>query len=220
MKKIIIFYASYGGGHLSAANSIKQYIEANYKDCEVHLIDCMKYINTGLEKVSTDSYKMIAKNLPYLWGGIYKLTDKGPMAEISSISNKIMSIKLLNLFKEIKPDIVISTHPFSTQMVAVLKQFKKTDCYLASIMTDFAPHSQWLIGYQYIDSIFVSHEGMRREIIAKGIPENKIYSTGIPLSIKFLQNYNREEIKEKLRIKYKEKNNSIFWGRRVWIRKR
>ena len=199
MKKIIIFYASYGGGHLSAANSIKQYIETNYKECEIHLVDCMKYINIGLEKVSTDSYKMIAKNLPNIWGGIYKLADKKPVAELSSISNKIMSIKLLNLFKNLQPDIVISTHPFSTQMVTALKMFKKTDCYLASIMTDFAPHSQWLIGHKYINSIFVSHEGMRREIIAKGIPEDKVHSTGIPLSNKFLQNYNREEIKEKLR---------------------
>ena len=30
MRKILIFYASYGGGHLSAANSIKQYIDENF----------------------------------------------------------------------------------------------------------------------------------------------------------------------------------------------
>ena len=32
MRKILIFYASYGGGHLSAANSIKQYIDENNLD--------------------------------------------------------------------------------------------------------------------------------------------------------------------------------------------
>ena len=32
MKKILIFYASYGGGHLSAANSINNYIENNTID--------------------------------------------------------------------------------------------------------------------------------------------------------------------------------------------
>ena len=30
MKRVMIFYASYGGGHLSAARSIKEYIETNY----------------------------------------------------------------------------------------------------------------------------------------------------------------------------------------------
>ena len=29
MKKIMIFYGSYGGGHLSAARSIREYIENN-----------------------------------------------------------------------------------------------------------------------------------------------------------------------------------------------
>lgn len=212
MKKIIIFYASYGGGHLSAANAIKQHLESKYKGCKIYLIDCMKYINTGLEKVTTDSYKLMAKNLPNVWGGIYKLADKGPVAEISSISNKIMSIKLLNIFKEIQPDIVISTHPFSTQMAAELKKFNKTDCYLASIMTDFAPHNQWLVGHKYIDAIFVSHEGMKKEIEEKGIPEGKVYATGIPLSNRFLQNYNREEIKKKLGLDPKRKTILFFGG--------
>ena len=35
MKKVMIFYASYGGGHLSAARSIKENIEANYKDIDI-----------------------------------------------------------------------------------------------------------------------------------------------------------------------------------------
>ena len=35
MKKIIIFYASYGGGHLSAANSINEYLRKNYSDSQI-----------------------------------------------------------------------------------------------------------------------------------------------------------------------------------------
>ena len=48
MKKILIFYASYGGGHLSAAKSIKQYIDDNYSDVQTDMIDCVKYINNAL----------------------------------------------------------------------------------------------------------------------------------------------------------------------------
>ena len=63
MKKIIIFYASYGGGHLSAARSIKQYIDSNYSDMNVELIDCVKYISNALDKVTTTAYKEMAKRL-------------------------------------------------------------------------------------------------------------------------------------------------------------
>ena len=42
MKKILIFYASYGGGHLSAAKSIQSYITEHYPNTETEMIDCMK----------------------------------------------------------------------------------------------------------------------------------------------------------------------------------
>ena len=41
MRKVIIFYASYGGGHLSAAKSIQKYITENYENVETQMIDCM-----------------------------------------------------------------------------------------------------------------------------------------------------------------------------------
>lgn len=37
--KVIIFYAKYGGGHLSAARSIENCINTYYKNVNVELID-------------------------------------------------------------------------------------------------------------------------------------------------------------------------------------
>ena len=61
MKKILIFYASYGGGHLSAAKSIENVINTNYKDTQTKLIDCMKYVNKGVEKLTTAAYRANGK---------------------------------------------------------------------------------------------------------------------------------------------------------------
>ena len=77
MKKILIFYASYGGGHLSAAKSINNYLNENYPDIQTELVDCMKYINAdtekaekvlgwkaqyGIEEMCEDSWNFIKKN--------------------------------------------------------------------------------------------------------------------------------------------------------------
>ena len=61
MKNVLIFYASYGGGHLNAAKSINEYILYNYPDIHVELIDCMKYINKPIEKITTAAYREMAK---------------------------------------------------------------------------------------------------------------------------------------------------------------
>lgn len=210
--KILIFYASYGGGHLSAARSIKQYIEQNYEEYEIKMVDCMKYINLGIEKVTTNAYKLMAKDVPWAWGRIYKLSDKGPIYHISNFNNKVMSIKLNNLFREYNPDIVISTHPFSTQMTAWLKQLKLTKCKLASIMTDFAPQNQWLVGHKYIDYIFVSNKEMKNKIAKKKISEEKIFVTGIPLSNRFLENFDREKIKKSFGLDLNKRTILFFGG--------
>ena len=44
MKKALIFYACYGGGHISAANSIKECIEQFYPDIQPIAIDLMNYL--------------------------------------------------------------------------------------------------------------------------------------------------------------------------------
>ena len=55
-------------------------------------------------------------------GRIYDKSQRGILAHISSRANKMMAVKIKNLIKEINPDIVVSTHPFSSQMVSYLRR--------------------------------------------------------------------------------------------------
>ena len=211
MRKILIFYASYGGGHLSAANSIKQCIDDNFKDCETKLVDCMEYVNRPVNKITTTAYKELAKKFPWAWGEVYSHSQKGPLAHISSASNNLMAKKLLKLLKEYQPDIVISTHPFGSQMVSYLKRKALVDCTLATIMTDFAPHDQWLVGKDYVDYYFVSHEKMRQELINSNVAENTVFATGIPLSNRFLMHFDKDEIMKSMGLN-PDKRVILFFG--------
>lgn len=212
MKKVLIFYASYGGGHLSAANAINDYIKNNYEDVETEIIDCMKYVNKHLEKVTTTAYKEMAKKAPWAWGTIYYTSQKGPVAELTSTSNKILARKLNILLQEYMPDLIISTHPFASQMCSFLKKHNKINCKIASIMTDFAPHDQWLVGKKCIDYFFVAHNKMKEDLIEKKVPEEKIFVTGIPLSNKFLLNFDRSEILSQFGLKENKKTILFFGG--------
>ena len=64
MKKVLIFYGSYGAGHLSAARSIKEYIDNNYKDVKTEIVDCIEYINKLLNRVTTKTYDELSKKAP------------------------------------------------------------------------------------------------------------------------------------------------------------
>lgn len=210
--KILIFYASYGGGHLNAAKSIHEYLKNTHKNMEVELIDCMKYVNKTIEKVTTKAYNEMAKKVPWAWGRIYSDSQKGPLAHITSRSNKFMAIKLLKLLREKQPDLIISTHPFGSQMCSYLKRKGKIHAKIATIMTDFAPHDQWLVGSDYTDYYFVAHENMKKYLKKKGIPASKIFATGIPLSSRFLKSYDKKNILTELNLKSGKKTILFFGG--------
>lgn len=194
MKKILIFYGSFGGGHLSAARSIKEYIDTNYEDTETMMVDCVEYINKALNKVTTKAYSDMAKNAHWIWKKVYYGAESGPVSKISIEAQKIMSVKLNKLLQEYKPDLIISTHPFSSYMCALLKSKRKTSAKLATVLTDYAPHGQWLMHPAYVDYFFVAHEGMKENLLKRGIKEPQIKVTGIPLSNRFLANYDKEKV--------------------------
>lgn len=211
MKKVIIFYASYGGGHLSAARSIKENMETNYVDIDVKLIDCMEYVNKTVNKITTKAYSEMAKKAPKTWGRVYWKSQKGPLAQISTTSNKILSIKLYKLLKDFEPNLIVSTHPFGSQMCAYLKKHGKLNAKIATVMTDYAPHDQWLVFNKYVDYYFVSHDGMKKELHEKGIPNEKIFATGIPLSNKFLLKYDKPTILKSFGL-FPDKKTVLFFG--------
>lgn len=213
MKRVLILYAKYGGGHLSAANSIQNFIEENYYfDTQVKSVDCVEYASPVLSGLTIEAYKDMAKKAPWAWKKVYYNSENGALSHISIDIAKKMARKLHTLFKEFLPDIVISTHPFATQMTSYLKEHENVDCKLATVLTDFAPHAQWLVGKDYCDLFFVSNDDMKTELINDyNIPETKVFVTGIPLSDRFLDDFKEDECFDVLRLK-KEKKVLLFFG--------
>jgi len=212
MKKVLIFYGSYGGGHLSAAKSIKEYIDENYSDTETYMFDCIEYINKSLNKVTTKAYSEMAKNAHWVWKKVYYGAEDGAFAKINDKTQKILSIKLNKLITSYKPDLIISTHPFSSHMCSILKKKKKINLKIATVITDYAPHSQWLMYPAYIDYFFVAHNGMKEDLLKRGIQENQIKVTGIPLSNRFLEHYDKKEILSEFGLSPKKRTILFFAG--------
>ena len=213
MKKILIFYGSFGGGHLSAARSIKEYIDTNYNDIQTCIVDCIEFVNKTLNKVTTKAYSGMAKNAQWMWKKVYYGAEKGAISKISSDAQKLMAIKLNKLIQEFNPDLIISTHPFSSYMCSVLKKKKKINTKIATVLTDYAPHGQWLMNSAFVDYFFVAHDGMKENLLKRGIKEPQIKVTGIPLSNRFLANYNKEKVLSDFGLETGKKTILFFAGR-------
>lgn len=213
--KIIIFYASYGGGHLSSAKAMKEAINEKYPEYDVQLIDCMEYLNKNINRITVGSYEFLAKK--GLWGIVYSLSRKGPVAWISNLMNEILANKLGRLIDEISPNLIISTHMFSTQMCGILKKRGKLHIASPTILTDFKYHEQWLVKHKYIEQFFCSNEKMKEDLIKYGLSEKKVFATGLPISQRFFKEFDKDKILEEFGLKKDLKTILFFAGGRMGL---
>ena len=211
MDKVLILYGSYGGGHKSAANAIKQYIENHYKEKQAEMVDCVECVSKVINKITVGAYNKMARSAPGLWKKVYFNSEKGLLSKISNGTNRLMAKKLGRIINEYNPSVIISTHMFASQMCGILKRKGKITCDIYTILTDYEIHNQWLQENKSIKSYFVAHDGMKQAMVNKGIDENKIYSFGIPMSERFLNEFNKDEIIKEFELE-KNKRTILFFG--------
>jgi len=199
--KVMILSVSAGGGHEHAAEAIRRHIMSKNQNSEIIIIDTLKYINPIIDKVVIGSYLKSLKVSPALYGKLYNHSkaDEGIATAISSIFNEAMTFKLLPLINKLRPDILICTHPFPTEMVSILKGKNKLNIPCVSVITDYYCH--YLCLHPDIDSYVVSNCDMIDDMISKGINKDAIYNLGIPVIPEFLINYDRSKTLKELNLR-------------------
>ena len=177
--RILILTCATGGGHLRAAAALESYIRETTGH-EVIQMDFLKSIGKLLDKTICDGYLFMAKKTPALFGRLYKSANKdNTFADFVPRTSELLSYQLFPHIDELQPDVIISTHPFATEMVSSLKEEKKITCPLICIMTDYGVHKAWIA--PYVDAYVVACEDMVDDLVRLGIPRQSVHPYGIPV---------------------------------------
>lgn len=194
--KILILSAATGGGHLRASHAIEDYILRNSAGNNVTVVDALKSINTVLDKTVCDGYHFLATKTPKVFGQLYKKTNKeSVLSSLVTRFSNVFSLKLMPVLEEQKADVIISTHPFATEMISYLKGKGLVKAPLICLMTDYGPHRAWIA--PNVDAYIVSTEDMIPEMKEMGVDENKIYPFGIPVGDVFFNSGDKPSLLKK-----------------------
>lgn len=191
---VIILSASTGGGHISAANSIKDFFISNNVSATV--VDALEYISPILNKTITEFYDYIARKQPKIWKMMYNSANTKTVNRMIAGINSIVGKRLLPLFDEFSPNIIISTHPFTTEMVSMLKMHGIIDIPLICIITDYAPHRTWIS--EGVDAYIVANSDMIDSMCNMGVKRKIIHPFGIPVDDSFYIESNKEKTLKEL----------------------
>ena len=69
-----------------------------------------------------------------------------------------------------------------------------------------------LYGHENTNYFFVANDKMKNYLISKNSPENKVFVTGIPISSRFLKNYDKEKILDEFGLQNNKKTILFFGG--------
>jgi len=139
----------------------------------------------------------ILKFYPKAWGKLYEKTNRlDPIIDVNDIANRLMTSKLRKTTVNFDPDIIICTHSFPAAIISSLKQKKRIDCPLITIVTDFNIHSSYI--NDKTDYYVIPHEDLTYVMENFGVSEEKVLPLGIPIKREFAEVHTREELLGKL----------------------
>lgn len=200
--KCMIFSITAGQGHNQTAKVMSDYLRQI--GVESSYMDVYEYINPLLSKAVSDIYLMSTKNIPKIYGGIYRICEKrdtakdGTMHGLPKITTTLLARRLLKLVRQEDPDVIICTHIFAALLVSYLSGHIDVKSKTIGIVTDFTIHPYWedtRLDYYVTASELLTNQGVK-----KGIPAKKFLPIGIPIDPKFSHSLSREEACRQLRI--------------------
>ena len=190
--RVLILSATTGGGHMRAANALKDYILSKSPESEILISDTLQYVSPFLNKAVTEGYVYMATKTPKVYGTVYKASDKdNTLNKTVNIATNQLRKRLLPLIEEFKPDIIITTHAFTTEMATYLKTAGEINIPIISIITDFAVHKTYIS--DGVDAYILSSREMVDQMLERGVDRVKLYPYGIPVKSSFLEPIDREK---------------------------
>lgn len=193
-KHLLLISVSAGAGHVRAAEAIKKTALVTHPDAHVTHIDMMEYVTKTMRRLIVGSYDLMVKQLPELWGFIYKTTNQTVQREryeeLTALVNRMNATKFYQKVIELNPDAILCTHylPVSALLKAPAKYDIKAP--LSLLMTDYDKHA--LVMQPGLSTYFVSNDKIRWKMTHAGIPPHKIILSGIPIDPVFYMDKSRE----------------------------
>jgi processive 1,2-diacylglycerol beta-glucosyltransferase len=189
LPKILILYASIGGGHKSAADALAQTFALRGVK-EVVVKDVFEFGGELLRKAVVGGYEAASEKAPQLWKMFYESGDVSnpKRAEFKNAlrgqAQRPMFVLTLDKFvKEYAPDIIIGTHFMPVEILLPLKRKNEITAPLYEVITDFMVSSDWI--QNGVDAYFVASEFTREAMLARAVDPALIHVTGIPIKPEF-----------------------------------
>src|SRR5215831_18961715 len=144
-KRVLILSADVGEGHAAAARALARQIECAPEPAEVTVIDGLAAMGPLLQPVVEDGYRVQLRFFPWTYTVVYWLLER--VAPIRALARALLCLfgsrPLARRVAEHDPDVVVSTYPAVTVVLARLRRTQAVRCPTVATITDLTGLFFW-----------------------------------------------------------------------------
>jgi processive 1,2-diacylglycerol beta-glucosyltransferase len=144
-RRVLILSAEVGEGHAAAARALAQQIDASPEETEVVVIDGLAAMGRVLRQVVQDGYRVQLRFLPWSYSLVYWLLERvPPIRWLSRWQLRLLGARpLARRIAEYEPDVIVSTYPAVTVVLARLRRTGAVSCPTVATITDLTGLFFW-----------------------------------------------------------------------------
>ncbi len=143
--RVLILSADVGEGHAAAARALAQQINASPEHAEVTIIDGLAAMGPFLRPVVEDGYRVQLRFFPWTYTVVYWLLEH--VLPIRMLVRRLLCMlgarPLARAIAEHDPDVIVSTYPAVTVVLAHLRRRRVVDCPTVATITDLTGLFFW-----------------------------------------------------------------------------
>src|SRR5450631_2737561 len=122
--RVLIITALVGAGHELPARALGEQFARDVPGCEVHVADGLDYLGPFVSAVSHRAPRVVFFRSEWVWdAGFWLFATCAPTRWLSQrILYRVGSPGLRELIGHVRPDVIISTWPIATEVLAWMRQ--------------------------------------------------------------------------------------------------
>lgn len=182
MPRILFVTTDIGFGHKRVSDTLATAFKDTIPGCIIKTATYFDFFPPRLQRIVNAVYIYGLKWFPRVFGYIYLAQKRYKGAGVEFWS-RFLGRRYARVIRNYSPSLIVITQGLACQWLGRLKRRGLITCPLSAVITDFTVHSFWI--HPEIDLYIVATEDMKEELVSRGISNNRIAASGIPIDPKF-----------------------------------
>ncbi|MFS0751787.1 MGDG synthase family glycosyltransferase [Oceanobacillus sp. 1P07AA] len=171
-------------GHHHVAEALMDELTKSDHTIQSEKVDILAYSYGKLERLVSNTYLLWIRYIPRTYNWMYRQVANSKLTNNRKFLFEFLFRSFFKrLMKETKPDILFCTHALPSYLAGQLKSTHQLRAIIVNVYTDYFVNNIW--GIDGIDYHIVPSVHVKFHLMRKGVKEQNIFVTGIPVHAAF-----------------------------------